>query len=119
MTPEHFDVVVVGIGICGISAAVHLRQNCPDKNFVVLEKRQATGGTWDLFRYPGIRSDSEMYIYGFEFKPWTDPKAIGDGASILAYLSAFAWARQSKAHTFQGKPAYGQSKAFAMANPLK
>ena len=86
MTPEHFDVVVVGIGICGISAAVHLRQNCPDKNFVVLEKRQATGGTWDLFRYPGIRSDSEMYIYGFEFKPWTDPKAIGDGASILAYL---------------------------------
>lgn len=86
MDTEHFDIVIVGSGICGISAAVHLRTNCPEKRFIILEKRQSTGGTWDLFRYPGIRSDSEMYIYGFEFKPWTDPKAIGDGASILSYL---------------------------------
>ncbi|MBN8501195.1 MAG: NAD(P)/FAD-dependent oxidoreductase [Sphingomonadales bacterium] len=86
MDTKHVDIAIIGAGICGISSAVHLRLHCPDKTFVILERRENTGGTWDLFRYPGIRSDSEMYIYGFEFKPWTDPKAIGEGASILAYL---------------------------------
>lgn len=86
MAIEHVDIVIVGAGICGISSAVHLRNSCPGKEFVILERRQNTGGTWDLFRYPGLRSDSEMYIYGFEFKPWTDPSSIGDGAAILGYL---------------------------------
>lgn len=83
---EHLDVLIVGAGISGIGAAVHLSQKCPDKSFAVLEAREAMGGTWDLFKYPGIRSDSDMYTLGFSFKPWTNPKAIADGPSILAYL---------------------------------
>ncbi|MDV3456579.1 NAD(P)/FAD-dependent oxidoreductase [Sphingomonas sp. HF-S4] len=83
---EHFDVVVVGAGISGISAAWHLQANSPERSYVILEGRNRLGGTWDLFRYPGIRSDSDMYTLGFAFKPWTDAKAIADGPSILAYL---------------------------------
>ena len=84
---EHLDVVVIGAGISGISAAYHLQTMCPDRDFAILEGRSALGGTWDLFRYPGIRSDSDMYTLGFKFKPWTNPKAIADGPSILAYLN--------------------------------
>ncbi|MCI4674207.1 flavin-containing monooxygenase [Candidatus Mycolicibacterium alkanivorans] len=84
---EHVDVVIVGAGISGISAAWHLQQRCPSKSFVVLERRENLGGTWDLFKYPGIRSDSDMFTLGFRFKPWTDPKAIADGASIMRYLT--------------------------------
>lgn len=80
------DVLIVGAGISGISAAVHLRQQCPDKHFAILEARSAAGGTWDLFRYPGIRSDSDMHTFGFRFKPWTGSKAIADGDSIRDYL---------------------------------
>ena len=87
---EHFDVVVVGAGISGISAGYHLQANCPDRSYVVLEGREQLGGTWDLFRYPGIRSDSDMYTLGFSFKPWTNPKAIADGPSILAYVNETA-----------------------------
>src|SRR5690349_5522390 len=87
---EHFDVVVVGAGISGISAAWHLQANSPDRSYVILEGRDRLGGTWDLFRYPGIRSDSDMYTLGFAFKPWTDAKAIADGPSILAYLDETA-----------------------------
>ena len=83
---EHFDVVVVGAGISGIGAGCHLRDKCPDRTFVILEGRADIGGTWDLFRYPGIRSDSDMYTLGFSFKPWTEAKAIADGPSILNYL---------------------------------
>ncbi len=83
---EHFDVVVVGAGISGIGAAYHLQANSPDRSYVILEGRARLGGTWDLFRYPGIRSDSDMYTLGFGFKPWTDAKAIADGPSILRYL---------------------------------
>jgi cation diffusion facilitator CzcD-associated flavoprotein CzcO len=83
---EHFDVVVVGAGISGVGAGYHLQANCPGKSYVILEGREAMGGTWDLFRYPGIRSDSDMYTLGFSFKPWTNAKAIADGPSILAYL---------------------------------
>lgn len=82
-----FDVVIVGAGISGIGAACHLQRSCPDLSFVILEGRQGIGGTWDLFRYPGVRSDSDMHTLGFEFKPWTADTAIADGPSILAYLN--------------------------------
>ncbi len=85
MTREHFDVLVVGAGISGIAAGYHL-QSCPDRSYAILEARDAIGGTWDLFRYPGIRSDSDMHTLGYSFKPWTSPKSIADGPSILAYL---------------------------------
>jgi monooxygenase len=84
--PEHFDVVVVGAGISGIGAGYHLQAKSPDRSYVILEGRADLGGTWDLFRYPGIRSDSDMYTLGYSFKPWTDAKAIADGPSILRYL---------------------------------
>lgn len=80
------DVLIVGAGVSGISAACHLRQKCPDKTFALIEARDAVGGTWDLFRYPGIRSDSDMHTFGFNFKPWNNAKAIADAPSILAYL---------------------------------
>ncbi len=84
---EHVDVVIVGAGISGISAAWHLQDRCPSKSFLMLERRENLGGTWDLFKYPpGIRSDSDMFTLGFRFKPWTSEKAIADGPSIMAYL---------------------------------
>ena len=83
---EFVDVVIVGAGISGISAAWHLQDRCPDKSYVILERRENLGGTWDLFKYPGIRSDSDMFTLGFRFKPWTSEKAIADGPSIMAYL---------------------------------
>lgn len=87
---EHFDVVVVGAGISGIGAGYFLQRDCPDRSYVILEGRARTGGTWDLFRYPGIRSDSDMYTLGYSFKPWTQAKAIADGPAILAYLDETA-----------------------------
>ena len=86
MTGNHFDVLVVGAGISGIGAGYHLQKSCPDRTYAILEARADIGGTWDLFRYPGIRSDSDMYTLGYSFKPWTNPRAIADGPSILAYL---------------------------------
>src|SRR5574338_1636126 len=83
---EHFDVVIVGAGISGIAAAYYLQKRCPSKTYVILEGRGAIGGTWDLFRYPGVRSDSDMFTLGYNFKPWTDPKSIADGPSIRAYI---------------------------------
>ena len=83
---EHFDVLIVGAGLSGIGAGYHLQQKCPGKSFVLLEGRDCIGGTWDLFRYPGIRSDSDMFTLGYSFKPWTNPKAIADGPSILNYV---------------------------------
>jgi monooxygenase len=83
---EHFDVLIVGAGISGIGAAVHLQQQLPTKTFAILEGRDNLGGTWDLFRYPGIRSDSDMYTLGYEFKPWSEEKSIASGASIQDYL---------------------------------
>ena len=82
----HVDVLVVGAGLSGIGAACHLTMECPDKSFAILESREAIGGTWDLFRYPGIRSDSDMFTLGFPFRPWPDAKTIADGPSILAYI---------------------------------
>ena len=85
-TPEHLDVLVVGAGISGISAGYHLQTHCPGKRYAILEGRESLGGTWDLFRYPGIRSDSDMYTLGYSFRPWKQAKAIADGPSILAYV---------------------------------
>jgi cation diffusion facilitator CzcD-associated flavoprotein CzcO len=86
MQPEHFDVLVVGAGLSGIGAGCHLQASCPGKTYVILEARERIGGTWDLFRYPGIRSDSDMYTLGYRFRPWRDAKSIADGPSILSYV---------------------------------
>ncbi|MCA6124622.1 NAD(P)/FAD-dependent oxidoreductase [Bradyrhizobium sp. WSM 1704] len=83
---SHFDVLIVGAGLSGIGAGYHLQTNCPDRSYAILEGRDCIGGTWDLFRYPGIRSDSDMYTLGYSFRPWTEPKAIADGPSILNYV---------------------------------
>ena len=87
---QKFDVVIVGAGISGVCAAYHLSDQCNDKSYVILENRAAMGGTWDLFRYPGIRSDSDMHTLGFNFKPWTEAKAIADGPAIRKYVNETA-----------------------------
>jgi monooxygenase len=84
--PEHVDVLIIGAGLSGIGAACHLSTGCPGKTFVVLEGRETSGGTWDLFRYPGVRSDSDMSTLGYGFRPWQQTNTIADGASILRYL---------------------------------
>ncbi|MGY1664449.1 flavin-containing monooxygenase [Geodermatophilus sp. SYSU D00696] len=83
---RHVDVLIVGAGLSGIGAACHLQREVPGKSYAVLEAREAIGGTWDLFRYPGVRSDSDMFTLGYSFRPWTDPKAIADGPSIRQYV---------------------------------
>ena len=83
---EHVDVLIVGAGLSGIGAGYHLQKRCPDHSYVIFEGRDNIGGTWDLFRYPGIRSDSDMFTLGYAFKPWTDAKSIADGPSILEYI---------------------------------
>ena len=90
MDSEHVDVLIVGAGISGIGAAFHLQERCPGKSYAILEARADLGGTWDLFRYPGIRSDSDMHTLGFRFRPWTGAKAIADGPSILDYIRTTA-----------------------------
>jgi cation diffusion facilitator CzcD-associated flavoprotein CzcO len=83
---EQLDVLVVGAGLSGIGAGRYLRTEHPDRSFAILEARGATGGTWDLFRYPGVRSDSDLHTFGYEFKPWRDRQSIADAPRILAYL---------------------------------
>ncbi|MEZ4340673.1 MAG: NAD(P)/FAD-dependent oxidoreductase [Sandaracinaceae bacterium] len=90
MSTEHFDVLIVGAGISGIGAAHHLGERCPGRTYAILEGRDRIGGTWDLFRYPGIRSDSDMHTLGFRFKPWEAKRAIADGDAILDYLDETA-----------------------------
>ncbi|MFS0771596.1 flavin-containing monooxygenase [Sphingomonas sp. 1P08PE] len=87
---EHVDVLVVGAGISGISAGWHLQTRCPDRSYLILEARDAIGGTWDLVRYPGVRSDSDMHTLGFSFQPWTGEASIADGASIRRYIEQTA-----------------------------
>jgi monooxygenase len=87
---QHVDVLIVGAGLSGIGAAYYLQAHCPTKSFAILEERHTLGGTWDLFRYPGVRSDSDMYTLGFSFRPWRSDKSIADGPSILRYLQVTA-----------------------------
>jgi len=84
---EQYDVLIVGAGLSGIGMACHLAMECPDKRYAVLERRQAIGGTWDLFRYPGIRSDSDMFSFGYSFRPWNELKVLADGPSIRKYVN--------------------------------
>ena len=84
--PDHLDVVIVGAGLSGIGAAYRLQTESPGRTYAILESREAVGGTWDLFRYPGVRSDSDMFTLGYPFKPWTDEKSIADGSKILSYI---------------------------------
>jgi monooxygenase len=86
MAAEHLDVLIVGAGISGVGAGHHLQERCPEKSFAILEARADLGGTWDLFRYPGIRSDSDMHTLGFRFKPWTESRSLADGPAILDYV---------------------------------
>src|SRR5690606_7148349 len=86
-TPPDFDVLIVGAGISGIGMAAHMEMMCPDRSFTLVERRANLGGTWDLFRYPGIRSDSDMHTLGFVFEPWKHEKSIADGPAILDYLN--------------------------------
>jgi monooxygenase len=90
IAPEHVDVLIVGAGLSGIGAACHLQRRCPNKSYTLLEARDAIGGTWDLFRYPGIRSDSDMHTLGYSFRPWEAAKSIADGPSILSYIKETA-----------------------------
>ena len=98
MTDEYFDVVIVGAGLSGIGAAHHLQTQCPGKRFVILEGRASMGGTWDLFRFPGIRSDSDMHTLGYNFKPWRDAKSIADGPAILKYITEAATEEDIEQH---------------------
>ena len=102
MSSEYFDVVIVGAGLSGIGAAHHLQDQCPGKSYVILEGRDAIGGTWDLFRFPGIRSDSDMHTLGYNFKPWRESKAIADGPSILKYVKETAAEEQIDSHIRYG-----------------
>src|SRR5213080_3847053 len=83
---EHLDVLIVGAGLSGIGAGHYLQTDCPWATYAIFEARDTIGGTWDLFRYPGIRSDSDMYTLGYSFRPWKEAKAIADGPSILNYI---------------------------------
>jgi monooxygenase len=105
---EHVDVLVVGAGLSGIGAAYRLQTECPDRSYVILEARDAIGGTWDLFRYPGVRSDSDMFTLGYPFRPWREPRAIAEGPKILEYI------RETAAeYGIDKKIRYGQRVAAA------
>ncbi len=109
VSSEYFDVVIVGAGLSGVGAACHLLEKCPGKRFVILESRDSMGGTWDLFRYPGIRSDSDMHTMGYNFKPWRGARAIADGPSILEYVKETAAEHGVDGHIRYGHRVLGAS----------
>lgn len=100
---ECLDMIIVGAGISGIGMAVHLKRECPGKSFAILDRRERLGGTWDLFRYPGIRSDSDMHTLGFSFAPWTHERSIADGPSILQYLDEISDEYDLRSHMRMGQ----------------
>jgi cation diffusion facilitator CzcD-associated flavoprotein CzcO len=106
---EHFDGLIVGAGLSGIGAAHHLQVNCPKKSFAILEFRASLGGNWDLFRYPGVRSDSDMHTTGYSFQPWTWEKVIVDSAKILNYLKETAHEYRIDQHIGTGTGFYGRT----------
>ena len=83
---ETYDVIIVGAGLAGIGSAYWLQEKCPDKSYLILEGRERMGGTWDLFKYPGVRSDSDMFTYGYKFRPWQNPQSLSKGEDILDYI---------------------------------
>ena len=87
---NHFDMIIIGAGLSGIGAACHLQLKHPNKSYQIIESRERMGGTWDLFRYPGVRSDSDMHTLGYSFKPWLSAKAIADGPAIRDYIKESA-----------------------------
>jgi len=87
---EHVDVLIVGAGLSGVGMACHLQRECPGKSYVILERRNAIGGTWDLFHFPGIRSDSDMFSYSFAFRPWTSPNVLVQGERLHEYINQTA-----------------------------
>ncbi|MGI4843136.1 MAG: flavin-containing monooxygenase [Janthinobacterium lividum] len=103
------DVLIVGAGLSGIGAGSALQRGCPGKRYAILEARDAIGGTWDLFRYPGVRSDSDMYTLGYAFRPWLDAKAIADGPAILDYVRATAREHGIEPHIRYGHKVIGAS----------
>ena len=106
-TNEYFDLLIIGAGLSGIGAGCHMKKECPGKSFAILEGRQAIGGTWDLFRYPGIRSDSDMYTLGYEFKPWVNRKGIADGDDIRNYIREAAQENKVEDHIRFGHKVIG------------
>lgn len=102
MNSKHVDVLIIGAGVSGIGMACHLKRDCPGKSFTILERRESLGGTWDLFRYPGIRSDSDMYTFGYNFRPWTGGKVLADGPSIKQYVNETAEEHGVKSHIQYG-----------------
>lgn len=109
MEAEYFDIVIVGAGLSGIGAACHLLRECPGKRYAILEGRESMGGTWDLFRYPGIRSDSDMHTLGYDFRPWRESKAIADGPAILKYIRETAADHGVERHVRYGHRVAGAS----------
>jgi monooxygenase len=115
---RNVDVLIIGAGISGISAACHLSKLCPSKDFAILERREQLGGTWDLFRYPGVRSDSDMQTLGFRFRPWTGTKSIADGPDILQYLNDTAREHRIVDKMWHGRHMRRASWVSAAANWL-
>jgi cation diffusion facilitator CzcD-associated flavoprotein CzcO len=109
MPHEHFDVLIIGAGLSGIGAACHLQADCPGKTYAILEARERMGGTWDLFRYPGIRSDSDMFTLGYDFRPWRESQSIADGPSILRYVRETAADHGVDRHIRYGRRAVAAS----------
>ena len=120
MTREpDIDVAIVGAGISGISMAAHMQMLCPQHSFVIVERRKQLGGTWDLFRYPGVRSDSDMHSLGFRFEPWIHDKAIADGEAILGYLHRVVRKRGIDRHIRFGTKVISADWRSAEARPSR
>jgi len=115
--PGHVDLLIVGAGLSGIGAACQLQTAAPGSSYAILEARGASGGTWDLFRCPGVRSDSDLFTLGYAFRPWKQAKAIAGGADILRYVRETAAAHVVDEHRTSTSPASGSSSSEAERRP--